>query len=319
LIPIRVPCRREWDDGTVASDRNSLIRTANMNALGILLSQLIDYAGIFPPASLSMRAAVRNYAQYARGGQAWALGRFILPAARLPEFHDASAEVAPEERRSWRVSLLGTPEEVGKVCEENSASSVPIVIDSMEAKAVSAHEIEQAAKHVPAGMAAYFEIPLSADLLSMASACAAAGVRAKFRTGGVTPNLIPRSEELVRAISICCKHGVPFKATAGLHHPVRSVHKLTYAEDAPSGTMHGFINVFLAAAVLWSGGSESDATATLRDDSANAFRFTESYACWNRFMLSTHQLRAARNQFAISFGSCSFEEPIEDLKRLSWL
>ncbi len=57
-----------------------------MNAVQALLTRLIDYAGLFPPASLPMKDAVRNYLDYDAGGQAWMLGRFIVSVDRLPEF-----------------------------------------------------------------------------------------------------------------------------------------------------------------------------------------------------------------------------------------
>ena len=113
---------------------------------------------------------------------------------------------------------------------------------------------------------------------------------------------------------------MPFKATAGLHHPVRAMRPLTYQPDSPSAMMHGFVNVFLAAALLWHRGSnEADALATLEETSPAAFVFDDKCVSWHDHSLTAAQLRSARRKFAISFGSCSFEEPIQDLKDLGWL
>jgi hypothetical protein len=288
-----------------------------MNTLGTLLWRLVDYAGLFPPASLSMREAVRSYANHLQGKEQWALSRFILPAGRVAEFHAAREEFA--RQGAWCVSLLGTPEEAACALEENARYKTPAVIDTLECKASSPQEIEGYAKRVPAGLTAYFECPWGKSLAEYITACEAMGVRAKLRTGGLTAGMIPRAEELAHALVLCRKSKTPFKATAGLHHPIRSVNKLTYAPDAPTGTMHGFLNVFLAAALLWSGGSESDAAVTLRKDSPETFEFGENQVHWHVYTLSENQLRTTREQFAISFGSCSFEEPIDDLKRHAWL
>ena len=154
-------------------------------------------------------------------------------------------------------------------------------------KVASPQEIKQKARDVPHGMTAYFEIPWTEDLAASVAACAAAGVRAKLRTGGIQASMIPRSENLARALSACAAAKVAFKATAGLHHPIRSLRKLTYAPDAPSGTMHGFVNVFLAAALLWSGGKEADAVITLRKERPEAFEFADDEVRWHAYRLST--------------------------------
>ena len=140
-----------------------------------------------------------------------------------------------------------------------------------------------------------------------------------MRTGGLTPDAFPAPGDLARWISRCAAARVPFKATAGLHHPLRSVQRCTYQPDSPTALMHGFVNVFLAAALLWHGGSEAAAIATLEEQSPGAFHFDDQCAAWHGHRLTTAQIREARERFAISFGSCSFEEPISDLQQLGWL
>ena len=77
-------------------------------SLSILLADIIDYAGLFPPSGLEMSAAVNNYARYVEGEHAWMLGRFIIPATRLTEFHQAAEEVLPRDATTgpWRLSAL---------------------------------------------------------------------------------------------------------------------------------------------------------------------------------------------------------------------
>jgi hypothetical protein len=147
-----------------------------------------------------------------------------------------------------------------------------------------------------AGEIEYVEIPITSDP-------AAPATRVKIRTGGLTPEAYPPAEALAAFLYRAAAARVPFKATAGLHHPL------------PCPPMHGFLNLFLAASLLWHGGSEDDARATLRE---RDFRF-DTYARWKQHALSADQIRDARVNFAISFGSCSFEEPIADLQELGWL
>jgi hypothetical protein len=219
-------------------------------ALGELLRGIVDYAGVFPPASLDLAAAVRNYEAYRRGPRAWMLGRFVVPAAR-------AGDVPPD---------------------------FPLSVIAPDKSRERAGEVE------------YIEIPVTADPARL-------GARAKIRTGGLAPDAYPAAEALAGFLHRAAAARVPFKATAGLHHPL------------PAPPMHGFVNVFLAAALVWHGAATGDALATLRE---TAFRFGP-HAEWGAYRLSAEQIRTARTEFAIGFGSCSFEEPVADLEALGWL
>jgi hypothetical protein len=247
-----------------------------------------------------MATAVRNYASYRDGEYAWVLGRFIVPAVRLSEFDHAVAGLPGP----WRLSCVGQAILPAAGFPAGSTRSV----ESIELKIENSQDIR------PAAIPTYFETP--ADCIPH---LAAVGARSKIRTGGLTAGMFPSSADLARFLSICAAAKVPLKATAGLHHPIRSVHPFTYEPDSPSGMMHGFLNVFLAAALLYSGGSENDAVETLEETSPGAFLFDEESVNWHSHRLSTEQLRAARENFAIGFGSCSFEEPIADLKAIGVL
>ncbi|HTP31089.1 MAG TPA: hypothetical protein VMJ75_02880 [Candidatus Acidoferrales bacterium] len=214
--------------------------------LRILLNGLIDYAGLFPPASLDMPAALRNYAAYRKGEYAWMLGRFVVPAARVNEVDT-----------SWPVSVLYTEPRRMEV----------------------------------AGAVTYYEVTVDSDL-DLPN-----GAYAKIRMGGET---FPEPVAVARFL----RARVPFKATAGLHHPLR---------NPPA---HGFVNLFLAAALAWRG---QEPLPTLEEQSAGAFVFGDETVEWHGHAVSADVLREVRQRFAISFGSCSFEEPIAGLKGLGWL
>jgi hypothetical protein len=258
-----------------------------------LFAHLIDYAGLFPPAALPMADAVRNYAAYRQGEYAWMLGRFVLSAAQIDEALNVELP-ASQPLAMTDLSVLAAP------------NAFPEGADVVETKAATAEAIAA----IEAGdRTVYVEV----SDLDLIDALAAAGLRAKIRTGGVTTEAFPAATHVAAFIRRCAAKGVAFKATAGLHHPIRCVKPLTYAANAPRGRMHGFVNVFLAAAL------PAHAESILTEDDPHAFTFDDDAAAWRGHAVHTEDLLQLRREFAISFGSCSFEEPIADLKELGWL
>lgn len=291
-------------------------------SLRILLEGLIDYAGLYPPASLGMDEAVRNYGAYRKGPQAIWLGRFVLPAARLEEFSRSRAALAGDSG-TWPVAaLIGSdPDSDFALVEAFNQGAVPgglAVIDTLEMKAERPAEIPAALRRIPKGITAYFEIPARNPGPFLAE-LAGSGARAKLRTGGVTPDRIPEAREVAAFLAACAKAGVPFKATAGLHHPFRSRRPLTYASDSPQAVMHGFMNLFLAAGFAAQGMGPADLENLLMETNPGAFVADEGSFRWGDHVLGPDRLRAARRDFAIAFGSCSFEEPRQDLEAVGWL
>lgn len=293
-----------------------------------LIGGIVDYAGLFPPSSLAMREAVRNFAHYHDGDDAWALGRFILPAARLSEF-EAAAPLLPRwpGAAPWRLSaLLGhtVSDELAAIRSFNdrhldAESGGAAIVDAVEAKAGSVGEIGGLLATVPRSLEAFIELPLTGDVGALVAAVGRGGGRAKVRTGGVTADAFPSSHALARFLEACVAEGVPFKATAGLHHPLRAEYRLTYEDGAESAPMYGFLNVFLAAALLSGGMPASQVPALLEERSADAVRVRDNTIEWRSYFLTTEQAAAARASFALSFGSCSFSEPIDDLKAMQLL
>jgi hypothetical protein len=194
------------------------------------------------------------------------------------------------------------------------------VIDTVEIKVATTQAIEAALDLLPEELYPFFEIPTSADFRTFATALAGTGAGAKLRTGGITPDLFPSPEVVVDFLSVMNHACVPVKCTAGLHHPIRSAQPLTYEPNCASHTMHGFLNVFLAAAFFRALDIDKPtAVHLLTETHPEAFRFSDDHFSWRGLRLSTAQIEDAREEFAICFGSCSFEEPISDLKRLGLL
>ncbi len=287
------------------------------HSLHILLHSLIDYAGLFPPAGLKMADAVANYSRYKNGPNAWALGRFIVPAARLEELE---THFVPD-REMWHLSALigqNPAEDLARIAEFNGRHRHSAIVDSLEVKVSDAAAVQHLKSQVPESMLVYFEIPSAGDPSKLVTAIGAAHARAKVRTGGLTPEMFPSEQQVIRFLEACISANVAFKATAGLHHPVRCVKALTYEKDAPSGTMHGFLNVFLAAAFLVDGVPAAELEKLLVDDDPANFDFNEDAITWRGHRLTQVHLLESR-ALAASFGSCSFEEPIGDLVALNFL
>ena len=297
--------------------------------LRFLLENLIDYAGLFPPAELPMAEAVRNFAAYRQSEHSWMLGKFIVPASRLEEFEQAAVAFWPSdsEKGFWKLSTLGGTNLQDDLAQINRFSrrrtvgetAAAVMIDTIEFKASTAAEIQAAMQIMHPTLTCSIEIPINDDPTELIRTIGAEGAFAKVRTGGVTADAFPSSQNLARFIAACAEEDVAFKATAGLHHPLRSVNRLTYKPDSASAMMHGFLNVFLAAAFAQNGLGVEQLAEMLEETSPEAFRFEEGCVYWRDEMLVVGHIRNARNLFSISFGSCSFTEPIEDLQRLQLL
>jgi hypothetical protein len=310
-----------------------------MSALNALLNGLIDYAGLFPPAALDMPEAVRHYAECRQGPRSSMLGPFVVPVRRLGEFDGAFAALTRAERGrpTWRLSAL-VGEEVDAELAEAIRHETPgeqfasARIDSIEMKGVSAGGVARTSGLVPHGMMVAYEIPLGlgrAERWSILSAVRSAARMAKLRTGGLTPSAIPSPGQVAEFIWDCARARVPFKATAGLHHPVRGEHRLTYTTDSPSAVMHGFLNVFVGAAVAWSLAAEGgmarspelppDVLAIIDERDAACFTLRADRIRWRDIDVPLGAIERARADFARSFGSCSFDEPVSDLNALGWI
>ena len=284
-----------------------------------LLKGLIDYAGLFPPARLEMALAAQEYHRQRHSENGWVLDRFVVPVGRLGELEAARANVDPGER--WPLSVLVG---FGELAEERALLDKAergglFTVGAVEGKVASPAEVKLLVAAFP-GRQVYCELPLAGDLNPWLDALLAAGGRAKVRTGGIEAAAFPSIAELARFLFAVAAIKLPFKATAGLHHPLRGDYRLTYEKDSPSGVMHGFLNVFLAAAMLRSGEiDEALARELLAETRESALDWSAHGVSWGRARLSAEAIAEARKFFALSYGSCSVSEPLADLRRLHLL
>ncbi|GAC1492714.1 MAG: hypothetical protein NVS1B5_17860 [Gemmatimonadaceae bacterium] len=162
-------------------------------------------------------------------------------------------------------------------------------------------------------------MPVASATTDLAGAASRSGVRLKMRTGGVTAAAFPSAEQLARFIATCVSAGVPFKATAGLHHPLRGSYPLTYGVESDTAEMFGFLGVFLAPALLRSGLPPSLIATLIAERDPTAFDFEDDAATWRGWRAGTAEIIRARSSGAVSVGSCSFLEPVNDLTALGLL
>jgi len=286
-------------------------------ALRALLAELIDYAGLFPPAALPLTNVHQCYDAYRGSPDAWALGRLVVPAARLAEL---AALIGGSAVDALPVSAL-IGEDIASDAESvrNANVSGRIAVESVEARASSLAAIDAVTNAFGNDADVYLEIPIAEDPRDLIEAIHQRRARAKIRTGGVTADAFPTAADCARFIAQCAELDVPFKATAGLHHPIRGEYRLTYADDAPRGTMFGFLNVFAAGVFARRSMPESTLAELLAERDIAAFRFMDDAMHWRVHSCSLDDVIAARATFAMSFGSCSFREPIDDLNHIGLL
>ncbi len=295
-----------------------------MESVRVLLSGVIDYAGLFPPSQLSMPEAVINYATYKNSNYSWLLGRFVLAVAQLDEFISSAQDfISRDASTAWRLSATAGEDvydTLRRIEDFNSTYGPGVVCDSLEVKAATVSKIENTVNALPEDLTAYFEIAVNEKLGDLVATLALTGQRAKIRTGGITVEAFPRSKDIVRFVRTCVGANVPFKATAGLHHPLRCFKPLTYESDSPQGTMHGFLNLFLMTGFARESFRGNLLEEVMEEEFEEVFTFQENGVRWrNEHFLSNSHLERLREKGVQSFGSCSFDEPIADLRSLGLL
>ena len=293
--------------------------------LACLLDGLVDYAGLFPPAREDMETMVKGFDEGLDHPMGWMLARVIVPVGKLDEFEQAAASLLPDDDTDdpWCLSVLVSPagsdelegdiERLAAFNERhcNAANGLALA-DVIELRADSAEAIDSALDLLPDDLFPFFELSSSSDSRGLLAALAGSEAAAKIRTGGIKPELNPATADVARFIRNAVQADVPFKATAGLHHPLPN--------ENPSIPAHqqGFLNVFLAsAAAAVHRLNEGDIVELL--DYTGAIEFEDDQVSIDGLVLGCEQLEASRGGTAISFGSCSWREPIADLQSLGYL
>lgn len=318
------------------------------------LADIFDYAGLFPPASLSLEKALNEYVKYRHSRYDWMLARFVISHDRLEELYDVSARqanlpdpfrlsITSSSTQSFDEFLNTLATAKANIYEIHKSLSVKLKTDVLEIKlpdeVLRTHNqddildlLNEAAdllggNHLLPEMV-FFEVPgfefdakKTGNILEVLQehqnyvrnrdyeyyTCSGF----KIRCGGVQAFQFPPTAYLSEAINMAASRKIPMKFTAGLHHPVRAYH--TSVETK----MHGFLNVLGAAIISAVHHPESSVLKTiLEDEEAANFKFTSDYFAWGDYKVPQNKVEELRKKEITTIGSCSIEEPVEDLTEL---
>ncbi len=291
----------------------------------------MDYAGMFPPCSLGLDQALRNQAEYVRSSDTWLLGGFVLSTGQFDAVRQLLSQF--DAQHPLRVAALGTKsanadafldtlEEADAAIRSLSRHNVDLVsITHLEM--FLPHDVDGAslkeARSILGDFPVFWEAPPDraeqtiALLAEFNSDADVASFGYKLRTGGMTADAFPTSMQIATALVTPATHQLSIKFTAGLHHPLRQY------RDEVQTKMHGFLNVLGAAVLAAEHRWDTSQTAIMLDDeNVDSFSFTDDFFAWREWRIDTKRLQY-RRRFVVSFGSCSFDEPREDLRALKLL
>lgn len=315
---------------------------------------IIDYAGLFPPADLSLDTSLQNYSRYRRSGDAWMLGRFIIPSARLDELEPYRDKLFQKDD-PYEFSVLGNGTEtvdefrnhlrelVEAIKQFHDSHSDRVITEILEMKlpreAVFVNDndllmdiYEETARQMNSSELlpnqVFFEglfeeswkkeIGLILETMEEHNRSFESEtlqeIGFKLRCGGVEPDMFPSLEQVAFTITKARGHNVPLKCTAGLHHPIR------HYSDSVNTKMHGFFNVFGGAMLGYAHNlSQDDLIKIIKEEDPGHFHFTDGEFQWDDLAIGKHEIAELRDVALLSFGSCSFDEPREDLRNIGLL
>ncbi|HMB98845.1 MAG TPA: hypothetical protein VKM36_10205 [Balneolaceae bacterium] len=324
-------------------------------SLSRFLYKIIDYAGLFPPAELPLEQAVENYAEHRKSELKWMLSRFIIPAGLIPDLITYKDSFITVEE-PFSLSVLGKKtdtieefqNEIDRVLEQvqlaNRELKGYVTTDSFEIKlpveAVESYDRDlllellnetatrfEQTEHAPSFLfyesvqdySADKELEFIMEALSAHNGILrdenyhqteAAGY--KLRCGGTSENAFPPVELVLTALLTARDKLVPMKFTAGLHHPVR------HFNESVNTKMHGFLNVFAAGLFSYAFDlNREEMMDILLEEDPESFQFTDTGLTFNGIHIETEEIGELRSNAFLSYGSCSFAEPVDDLKKLN--
>lgn len=297
------------------------------------MAQILDYAGMYPPANLPLQEAFHNFIVYQTDTHAWMLSRFVVPTKRLSELPAFDEKISfttlgrgGKDMEEFLANIHLDIADIRAFGDIHPNATVDMYEVALPASSLtekfSANEIVTRAAEAlnKNGITVFFESPFgegwdehTEKLLRALRKVKDKHVGFKLRTGGVTAEAFPSPEQVAQAIIQTREAGVPIKCTAGLHHPMR------HFNSSVNTKMHGFLNVFGAGVLAFANGiSQVEIQSILEDEDPSNFVFDENGFAWNDLRVANSEIQKAR-LFATSFGSCSFDEPKEDLQSLKIL
>jgi hypothetical protein len=307
-----------------------------------LFDGIIDYAGLFPPAQLPMDDAFARFLKHRAENDGWVLSRFVCPTARFAELEPLLTEIDPAEPLIG-IAALGrggaTLDEFNGAVDQDAAAmrglasrhEQRVIVDVFEVRLPESGGVAVAVENTwrslgkggSSAITPFFEVSLLDEWRPRLPAAAAAvrdtdrlagglnRVGLKIRCGGLDASAVPDPEAVAAAIATCRAIDVPIKATQGLHHPVRH-------HDPELDTMvHGFLNLFAASSMAFVHDLPvTRLTEIVAEEEAEAFVIDDHSLRWRDLEASAEQIAAARERLLTTFGSCSFQDPRNDLREI---
>ena len=257
----------------------------------------------FPPGNMPLEEAVPAHVRHTQGAHAALVGPFVLAAKDLttlaPLTHDrpeGSFELALTTPLPKLADALEAADAIPAA--EVVALEVALPEGSLPTEVVPALGAARAGRP---GISVSVEAPRDERRDGVLEVLSGTPFAAKFRTGGVRPELYPDEEELAASVLGAVRMQVPFKATAGLHHAIRNTDPETGFEQ------HGFLNLLTATDDALRGAEESELVALLAERDAG------TVADW------LGELDPAVREAFRSFGTCSIADPATELADLGLL
>lgn len=288
---------------------------------------LVDYAGVFPPASLTVADAVAGYRAARSSRESWVAGRFLIRASQLAELGMVAMATMDTGEEPWEVSVvcdLDPAVAAAMAGDFHSEMDPAMVVAAAEAPITDPSLAGIESLYTTLGsinptVVPFLEVNRAWDIPVQIARIKTVGRQArrtagsKLRCGGVTADLFPSPREVAEFIVAAVDASVPFKATAGLHQPFRHL-------DSTLGIhRHGFINLLIATTAAAHGADTDTVERIVAETDPEAFTLSAAVGQWRDLSFPGSAIRRARvNQF-VAYGSCDFDEPIEALTDLGLL
>ena len=288
---------------------------------------LIDYAGLFPPASLDMAGAVQEYRAVQNSDTRWVAGRFLCPASRLEELAAVLMTTFTAGENPWEVGVVldAGPGEGASAAQTFHAEMQPAAtIASAEARptertAEAFIDLVGTLSSIQPEVVPFVEIvaprPFEDQIGPVADTLRGLGRigGVKLRCGGTSASMFPDPTTVASFILAATNAKLPFKATAGLHQPIRHY-------DAELGAWHhGFVNLLVAAAAADACYGIEMLTEIIADADPDTFSISTAFITWHELSIPGPAMRRVRTRGFVAYGSCDFFEPVEALAGLSFL
>lgn len=289
---------------------------------------LIDYAGLYPPASRDMNGAVAGHRAARASHEGWIANRFLCPASRLEELACELVATMQAGEEPWRIAVTydqdpaaGAAAAAAFHAEMTPAATVDLaeapIPPAADAKTIAG--LFTAAASINDTVIPYLEVPRNGAITATIDAIAGVVEEAlrpggaKLRCGGTTAEAFPSIHEVAEFIMACTEAGIAFKTTAGLHHPIR------HHDEELDVMRHGFLNLLAAAIAARTGAGMLTVEAIIADTDPDTFDVNFGGVTWRGERVGSQAVDETRRLGFVSYGSCEFDEPVEDLAKLGFL